>query len=300
MHTWDIKQLEHFKAIYELKSISGAASHFGLTQSALTKSLKKLEERLDLPLFHRHTRELEPTNAAQALYPTLLEVLASAEDFSSRANQIKQGMQGHVNMACGPLIEQIIGPLLLKHLSESLSELKLRIRSGDFKTLSYGLINHEFDFLLYDSGNLKDLNEPERFEITPLARMPLCFFAAPNHPVFSENMNPFECNWALPSIPVRFKNILPDAIYGQFLKAGIPQYQLENMGLCIDLALEGHVISAAPEAMIHTYLKQNKLKQLNIPFTVESQFALYTLRSRKLSNSAQVMLQQIKALLKPL
>ncbi len=294
MNDWEIKQLRHFIMIYELSSISKAAAQMGLTQSALTKSLKKLEERLSLTLFHRHTRELQPTEAAQALYHNALEILASAEDFSNKVSLIIQGNLGQVNIGCGPLIQQFLSEILVEKAIEKLPNLKLQISGGNFKALSYGLLNHEYDFMMYDGGDIQTLNEPERFEVTPILRQPIVFLVSPKNQKYREKCHLFEYKWALPTIPLRLKNNMPDAMLG----AGIPHYQIESMAQCINLAKRGLVVTAALKSLVERELKTGELVEVASPIKMSSNFALYRLRSRKMSEQARSVVELIKTIAK--
>ncbi len=298
MNTWEIKQLRHFKVIYELSSISQAAAHLGLTQSALTKSLKKLEEHLGLELFHRHTRELQATDAAKALYHNVLEVLASAQDLTHKVSQISEGNLGKVKVACGPLIQQLIGEQLVSQAIVKLPKTNLQISSGTFQNLAYGLLNHEYDFMMYDAGDVQGLNEPERFEVTPLIQMPIVFVVSPEHPLFKSGATPFEFKWALPSIPIRFKTELPEHIYSQFLQAGIPHYQMESMANCINLAKRKLVMTAALKVSVQSELDRGELIALNIPLKPVANFGLYRLRSRKLSQQAISVINLIQSIIR--
>ncbi len=296
MNDWEIKQLRYFKVIYELSSISNAAAHLGLTQSALTKSLKKLEERLSLVLFHRHTRELSPTDAATALYENVLNVLASAQDFSLKVAQITQGNFGQVNIACGPLIQQLLGETLVEKSIDKLPHIKLQISGGNFQALSYGLLNHEFDFLLYDAGDIQALNEPERFEVTPLLQLPVVFVVSPKHVNFKDSSTVLDYKWALPSLPIRFKSMVGDKHYSQILSAGIPHYQMESMEQCLNLARRGLVMTASLQHMVQKDLDSGNLVMLDVPMKATTNFALYCLRSRKLSEQALSMMGLVKAI----
>ena len=292
MNDWEIKQLRHFKMIFELGSISKAASQLGLTQSALTKSLKKLEEKLGLVLFHRHTRELVATEAAEILYHHALETLASAEDFSNKVALISQGHFGQVNIACGPLIQQFIAEVLIEKAIVKLPNIKLHISGGNFKTLSYGLLNHEFDFMLYDGGDLQTLNEPERFEVTPILKLPIVFLVSPKHPMYLSGQSILDFKWALPSIPLRLKTNMPD----KMISAGIPHYKLESMGQCISLAKRGLVVTAALRSVVRDELASGELVELDSPIKLSSNFALYRLRSRKLSEQTVSVIELIKSI----
>ena len=49
------RQLEFFVAVYRTRSFRLASEQLGQSQSTLTKTIQRLEERLDLRLFNRTT-----------------------------------------------------------------------------------------------------------------------------------------------------------------------------------------------------------------------------------------------------
>ena len=57
-------------------SFTRAAAELCLTQSAVSREIKKLEEQLGQPLFHRVNRTLQLTQAGAELYRTVDEALA--------------------------------------------------------------------------------------------------------------------------------------------------------------------------------------------------------------------------------
>ena len=75
----------------ELGSLRRTADAIGVTQSSITQTLAHLESLLGLPLFHRHAKGVQPTDACRDLLPlarqVLLGVSESAEAIAARLNQ---------------------------------------------------------------------------------------------------------------------------------------------------------------------------------------------------------------------
>ncbi len=75
----DLYGLRLLRLVAEHQSITAAAGAAGLTQSALTRQVQGMEERLGVALFERTTRRLKITAAGESLLretariPTLLE-----------------------------------------------------------------------------------------------------------------------------------------------------------------------------------------------------------------------------------
>jgi LysR family transcriptional regulator, glycine cleavage system transcriptional activator len=67
--------IEGFEAAARNLSFTKAAAELFVTQSAVSRQIKTLEERLGAPLFERHVRALSLTQAGETLYRTVAEML---------------------------------------------------------------------------------------------------------------------------------------------------------------------------------------------------------------------------------
>ena len=63
--------LAAFAAVVRVGSFTRAAAQLGVTQSALSQTVRALERRLDLKLLNRTTRSVSPTEAGERLYLTV-------------------------------------------------------------------------------------------------------------------------------------------------------------------------------------------------------------------------------------
>ncbi|MGB0696793.1 MAG: LysR family transcriptional regulator [Rhodospirillaceae bacterium] len=77
---YDFGDLEAFVALMETRSFHLAAERVSLSQPAVTRRIRKLEETLDAVLFERTTRSVEPTLAAKRFYERALALLADAQE----------------------------------------------------------------------------------------------------------------------------------------------------------------------------------------------------------------------------
>ena len=76
----DLNLLRAFVAIYEARSLTGAASLLFITQPAVSQSLSRLRREMADDLFFRDGRERTPTPFADELYPTIRESLDRIQD----------------------------------------------------------------------------------------------------------------------------------------------------------------------------------------------------------------------------
>jgi DNA-binding transcriptional LysR family regulator len=89
MRGTDFVALNAFAAVIEHRSFVRASAHLGITPSALSQTIRQLEERLGVRLLHRTTRSVAPTSVGERLYerfrPSVDELEAAvAEAVSTR------------------------------------------------------------------------------------------------------------------------------------------------------------------------------------------------------------------------
>lgn len=76
----EIRQLRHFVAVAEERQFTRAARRVHIVQSALSTSIRSLEEELEAVLFQRSTRVVQLTAAGRALYPKAREILEKIDE----------------------------------------------------------------------------------------------------------------------------------------------------------------------------------------------------------------------------
>ena len=75
MRGFEFAELKAFAAVVERASFARAASHLGLSPSALSQTIRQLETRLRVRLLNRTTRSVSPTAAGTRLYDRITPVM---------------------------------------------------------------------------------------------------------------------------------------------------------------------------------------------------------------------------------
>ena len=91
-------------------SLTAAADVLCLTQSALSHSMRKLEEQLGTPIWLREGRSLRPTQAGQYLLAVANRVLPQLALAEERIHQFAQGERGslRIGMECHPCYQWLL------------------------------------------------------------------------------------------------------------------------------------------------------------------------------------------------
>lgn len=71
----EIKNLESFRMVAELRSFTRAADSLGFTQSTVSFQIRQLEDELGAPLFERNNRTVTLTNEGRRLLPLAYDIL---------------------------------------------------------------------------------------------------------------------------------------------------------------------------------------------------------------------------------
>jgi DNA-binding transcriptional LysR family regulator len=96
-----------------LGSYTAAARVLGISPSAVSKSVQRLEERLGLPLFTRTTRSLTLTPEGRDLYERALRLLHEAEQIEQAAAAARSEPAGVLKVAASlPMGAHLLGPAL--------------------------------------------------------------------------------------------------------------------------------------------------------------------------------------------
>jgi DNA-binding transcriptional LysR family regulator len=98
MDRGDLGYMIAFIAIADQRSFRAAASRLGVTPSALSHSMRLLEERLGVRLLHRTTRSVSVTDAGvrllERLRPAIDQISGALEDL----NQERQRPSGRLRI----------------------------------------------------------------------------------------------------------------------------------------------------------------------------------------------------------
>jgi DNA-binding transcriptional LysR family regulator len=94
----DLGELAAFAAVAEERSFTRAAARLGLSQSALSHSIRGLEKRLGLQLLARTTRSVSPTAAGTVLLQDLTPALERIERSLAEVRKQRESPAGRIRL----------------------------------------------------------------------------------------------------------------------------------------------------------------------------------------------------------
>jgi DNA-binding transcriptional LysR family regulator len=100
----DIREIQAFRAVMQVGTTSKAASLLGISQPAISQSIRKLESNAGLRLFERLRGRLVPTQEAQALMVDVDRCFTGFELIEHRMRSLKQFGIGRIAVASFPAL----------------------------------------------------------------------------------------------------------------------------------------------------------------------------------------------------
>ena len=134
-----------FLVLYEHRNFSTAAKTLGLTQSALSRIIQKLEKQIAITLFNRRLRPIRPTPEAVALYEEILRNTAQIEVLL-KTLQSENFIRPVLRFGCTESTRRLIAPQIAKFFAKRLSKFVQFTGSSDW--LIDRLIKREADIVL--------------------------------------------------------------------------------------------------------------------------------------------------------
>ena len=93
-----LKDMRAFFAIVEEGNISHAAQRLGIAQPALSRQMKRLEEKLEVKLFERGSRRIRLTDAGRVLYDRVENILGMVDGTVREITEIGTGSKGSIRI----------------------------------------------------------------------------------------------------------------------------------------------------------------------------------------------------------
>lgn len=161
-------QLRHLIALAETGSFSRAAQAQFLTQPALSRSIRALEDELGMPLFDRVGRRIELTAFGRATLERARLLVSDAEELQGSGRRSLDGGRGvlRIGMGSGPgamLMTPLLMTIALEH-----PLVHVEIARGGTELLVQSLRARTLDALVVDARSLKpapDLRTDLQFEM---------------------------------------------------------------------------------------------------------------------------------------
>lgn len=174
--------LEHLKQLITFKeqgTLSKAAEVLLISQPALTRSMQKFEEELNIPLFERQKNKLTLTDTGEYVVEEGRKLLMHADTFEEKIRQHHLRSEVFTGGICAPGIAFE----LENRVGKTRYNQQFQLTQEDDEHLEEGLFNHHYDFVVTDHPI-----EDARVYTEPYFKEVLSLSLPVHHPLASRNI----------------------------------------------------------------------------------------------------------------
>jgi DNA-binding transcriptional LysR family regulator len=182
----DLNLLPVLVSIYEQGSVTAAAQHLGMSQSAVSTALAKLRARYGDPLFHRVGHGMQATARMRGLIEPLRDALSRVDGtLESEAGFNPRTTQHTFTFAMTDLGEMVFMPKIQRRIRQLAPHASMRSVAASAPQIARGLETGEIDLAV---GYFPDLREKSFQEKHLFFHHFVCLLRA-NHPITATTLS---------------------------------------------------------------------------------------------------------------
>lgn len=260
----DLRLIQYFEVVYRLLSFSKAAEELHLTHSAVTRSIKTLEDAWATQLFYRTTRSVTPTEAGKRLYPMAVELLA----FSKTVERETVSGDRHLKVIGGPIAYDILLPTAIVEFRKSAPGIRMLADVMPPHVAIEELVQRRANVVLFNMATLEALPHAGRLQFQEIMSEDFIMLHRPGHPVAAldtrlETLLAYP--WAFPGYINYLDGQLSDGMREALKQAGTPHYTLYSPTSCMNLSMASDILTVMPLSLAVPNLESGQLVGKRIP-----------------------------------
>ena len=143
-----LQYLDYVWAVYEEKSFTRAAERLFISQPALSATIKKEEERLNIKIFDRTTSIISLTQEGEAYIDAVKKIRAVEREFENKIMDIANLHTGSITVSGANFISSFVLSRIIEKFSSKYPGIKIKLLESNSKELEDFLLREQADILL--------------------------------------------------------------------------------------------------------------------------------------------------------
>lgn len=173
----DFHRLRVFHTVARLRSFSRAGEELLLTQPAVSKQVRELEERLGFILLNRHGRQISLTDAGRIVFNHAERVLTLNEETRRALGDLEGLKRGYLRLGASSTPGIYLIPEAIARFRERYPGVEISLAISRSEEIAKGVLRDEFDLGFVGASSEAPL------QVQPFARDELLLIAPPAHPL---------------------------------------------------------------------------------------------------------------------
>jgi DNA-binding transcriptional LysR family regulator len=175
-----LTQLKHFIGLAKAGSFVKASSQLFLTQPALSRSIKSLEQQLGQQLFDRSGKKIELTPFGHSTLRRCQDLLEEVKALKRAGKVLEATDRGHVRLGLSSGPGAMLTAPIMQHFSKHFPKFHVEIVRANTEALTYMLRERTVDALVIDIRSMRPATD---LQVTEIGEMKGAFMCRKNHPL---------------------------------------------------------------------------------------------------------------------
>ena len=290
------KHLKLLVTVNEQRNIFKAAQLLNMAQPAATKTIRDLENALEIELFDRSSRGVTPTLYGDIVIKHAKLILSQVRHASEELASLQGGLVGRITVGTLLAASATLLPLAIARMKAERPNVSIHLVEGTNDILLGGLRMGDIDIVV---GRLPRTPQEEGVTSEVFYYEPVVIAARKGHPLSKKKNLKIEDlmqqEWVLPPQETNLRREIDEA----FHRAGqdTPASAVESVSILANrtLLMETDMISAMPFQVMRSYEQAGLMTQLPVKLDTPPGPIGVTLKTgRELSPAATYLLDQMR------
>ena len=167
-----------FHEVAKFKSFSRAAEELFVSQPAVSKHIRQLEQKLGMGLIRRGRGGFDLTEAGEMLFKHTHKICNNLQEIESVLDNLKKDHHGLLKIGTTESYSKCLMPKLLSGFQTSYPSIKITLEVGNSEEIEKGLLDYKNDI-----GLIGLAKASSKFESVPFLKEELVLIVSPDHPL---------------------------------------------------------------------------------------------------------------------
>jgi DNA-binding transcriptional LysR family regulator len=258
----ELRHLRHFVAVVQAGNLSRAAETAFISQPALTRSIKNLEELVGAVLLERLPRGIVPTPAGQTLYDYAVFILNEVRRARDEVAATDAGERGVVAIGSAAMFSTFMVDKAVAELALAFPEVALTVSVGFFEELVDQLVEGRLDVLF---SNIPGGALPDELVVEQLYSTRTVLVVRGDHPFAKRTNIPraelARARWVIVN-QLHMRDYLTQFFAAEGLAMSKAVIQTNSLEMITGLLQRGDFVGLMPDHLVRQAIRKGQLKRL--------------------------------------
>jgi DNA-binding transcriptional LysR family regulator len=164
----DLRHLRYARELATHESFSVAAKTLGISQPALSRAIRRLEDNIGARLFDRARGGVFPTDAGTLLLSRAQPLLAQADGLTRELSRLGSLELSTVSLGAGPYAADLLAGDVIGRIVSSASGIALQLRIEQYTELARLVRDRELDVAIAEGSTVREADDLVGTPLTPV------------------------------------------------------------------------------------------------------------------------------------